>query len=131
MTGFAINPDTEIAPWRMSWLQYAGTMNDNSVSVVYPNLDPTARYKVLKIVYAGKRRISISAWWPTANTKSTRCGRRKTAPCARWNSTFRSKPPPTASSLSPGAQGRPWRQRPRRADQRSPPHSESMVRNAS
>lgn len=53
MTGFAINPDTEIAPWRMSWLQYAGTMNDNSVSVVYPNLDPTARYKV-KIVYAGE-----------------------------------------------------------------------------
>jgi len=53
MTGFAINPDTEIAPWRMSWLQYAGTMNDNSVSVNYPNLDPTARYKA-KIVYAGE-----------------------------------------------------------------------------
>ncbi len=53
MTGFAINPDTEIAPWRMSWMQYAGTMNDNSVSVNYPNLDPTAQYKV-KIVYAGE-----------------------------------------------------------------------------
>lgn len=53
MTGFAINPDSEVAPWRMSWMRHAGVMNDNSLSMTYPQLDPASQYKV-RIVYAGE-----------------------------------------------------------------------------
>jgi hypothetical protein len=53
LTGFAINPDARISPWRMSWLQQAEALNDSSLSMSYEGLDPSAKYKV-RIVYAGE-----------------------------------------------------------------------------
>lgn len=52
-TGFAINPDTQIAPWRTSWIQHAETRNDTPLEMRYSALDPLSRYKI-KIVYAGE-----------------------------------------------------------------------------
>jgi hypothetical protein len=53
LTGFAINPDTRIAPWRTSWLRHAEALVDNTLSMQYSGLDPLAQYKV-RITYAGE-----------------------------------------------------------------------------
>ncbi len=53
LAGFAINPDSPIAPWRMSWLNHAEALNDAAFSLRYQHLDPAARYK-LRVTYAGE-----------------------------------------------------------------------------
>lgn len=52
-TGFAINPDTQIGPWRTSWLRHAETLHETPLTMRYNHLDPAARYKV-RIVYGGE-----------------------------------------------------------------------------
>jgi hypothetical protein len=53
LTGFAINPDARIAPWRISWLRHAEALNDQPLTMQYEHLDPAAEYKV-RVVYAGE-----------------------------------------------------------------------------
>lgn len=53
LVGFAINPDTRIAPWRTSWLRHAEAMNDATVKLEYRQLDRNARYR-LRVTYAGE-----------------------------------------------------------------------------
>jgi hypothetical protein len=53
LMGFAINPDTQIAPWRTSWLRHAESMNDAKVKMEYRHLNPNVRYR-LRITYAGE-----------------------------------------------------------------------------
>ncbi|MCS7026541.1 MAG: glycoside hydrolase family 20 zincin-like fold domain-containing protein [Bryobacteraceae bacterium] len=53
LIGFAINPDTRIAPWRTSWLRHAEALNDAKLKMEYRHLDPQARYRV-RVTYAGE-----------------------------------------------------------------------------
>lgn len=46
-TGFGYRPD-----WRLSWVSHAESFYDGALTLKYPELDPSARYK-LRVVYAG------------------------------------------------------------------------------
>ncbi len=50
---FAAGVGTPI-PWRMSWVDFAWGLNDNSVTLNYTNLDPAAEYRV-RVVYPDVR----------------------------------------------------------------------------